>query len=641
VDAPIGASSTGRCVTAVVNGLGAERIGRSASVVVAVLAAIGAVLTDGDLEVSLLMVAAVIAGLVCFDTSMERRLQSFAPWAWLSVAPALKTVPTVWFALRSESGLSFERYDHAGSLLFGVGIFAAVALLARPADRLGSSTIGFEAAVILGSAVTGALAGASLAFLFDSGFGSATAGRLLETPTWFVLSGILAASAVAASHVRSLSFGLTGVLSTACITAGLLAMAVAGRAVDTGWWAVLFAALAVSAVGAEGTLGERTERDRPSNAAVVVALVAGLVAAASAVAARSDRTAWTPGWALLGVMALAMFALAMASKPLDRQAPESAGRHDNGVNTDERALRARARALQALKPDQPSDESPPAIILASRSADAPRGGFADSAGTIANPVPPLVEGRPAASSLDLSDVSATFSDPAPRESTPPDPYAPEPRTPEPRAPEPNAPEPLVAQSSLSDAGLVASAQAAAAVRNAPQTQRHALAPLAQAHHFDPSTGLLSAAGLQHAIAQTFGVPRQAGHITMLMFMIRDLDRIEQEHGRLASAAVTREVADRVGSLLPEGTGARFARSAYAVIFVGDRSNVDETTQWLARVLLQLRAPVEGGSLGDKIDVVASMAQCYESEDAARFVKRVNLGLARAVQLPEPTLVAMP
>ena len=188
---------------------------------------------------------------------------------------------------------------------------------------------------------------------------------------------------------------------------------------------------------------------------------------------------------------------------------------------------------------------------------------------------------------------------------------------------------------------MASAEAAAAVRTAPPVQRHSLAPLAQAHHFDPSTGLLSAAGLQHAISRAFDVQRQAGHVTMLMFMIRDLDQIERDHGRLASAAVTREVAERIGSLLPDGTGARFARSAYAVVFVGDRSNVAETTQWLARVLLQLRAPVEGGSLGDKIDVVAGMAQCYESEDAAQFVKRANLGLARAVHLPEPTLVAMP
>ena len=570
------------------NGLGAERIGRIAAVAIAVLAAIGAVLVDGDLEVMLLMVAAVAAGLVCFDTSMERRLRSFGPWAFLSVAPTLKTVPTVWFALRSESGLSFERYDHGGSLLFGLSIFVAVAMLARPAGRLGPSVVRFDVAVIFGSAATGALAGASVAFLVDSGFGSATAGRLLETPTWFVLSGILAASPIAAGHVRSLSFGLTGVLSTACVSAGLLAMSVAGREIDAGWWAALFAALAVSAVGVDGTLGERTERDRPSNVAVVVALIVGLVAAGSAVAARSERTAWTPGWALLGLMALAMFALAMASKPLDEQAPELMGPQGNGVDAGERLLRARAGAQQALQP--------------APSISALRGG-------------PLPQAPP-------SEVSGpTQSESGPAES--------------------RVRDPLVALVSLSDAGLVASAQAAAAVRIAPQTQRHALAPLAQAHHFDPSTGLLSAAGLQHAIAQTFDVPRHAGHITMLLFMIRDLDRIEQDHGRLASAAVTREVADRVGSLLPEGTGARLASSAFAVVFLGDRSNVTETTRWLARVLLQLRAPVEGGSFGDKIDVAAGMAQCYESEDAAQFVKRANLGLARAVQLPEPTLVAMP
>ena len=628
MDAPISASSTGSCVTAAVKGIGAQRLGRSAAVVLAVLAAIGAVPADGDLEVTLLIMVAVIVGLVCLDTSMERRLQSSAPWAFLSAAPTLKTIPAVWSALRLESGLSFDRYDDAGSLMFGVGIFAAVAVLARPADRLGSSTVGFDAAVIFGSALTGALAGASVAFLLDSAFGSAAAGRLIETPTWFVLSGILAASAVAASHVRSLSFGLTGVLSTACITAGLLAMSVAGREIDTGWWAVLSAALAVIAVGSDGALGERTERDRPSSAGVVVAVVVGLVAAVTAITARSDRTAWTPGWALLGVMALAMFALAMASKPLDEQVRGVPGPQDSGVDTDERALRAPARALQALPPNQASDERSLLVRWDSRSVDAPRGGFADSAGTAAHAAPISAPRGGPSRQVPASAASRAAT------------TAPEPSTPESNPREFSASDPLVVQAWLSDAGLVASAEAAAEVRNAPPTQRHALAPLAQAHHFDPSTGLLSAAGLQHAVAQTFGVPRQAGHITMLMFTIRDLDDIEQEHGRLASAAVTREVADRIGFLLPEGTGARFARSAYAVVIVGDRSNVDETTQWLARVLLQMRAPVEGGSLGDKIDVVAGMAQCYESEDAAQFVKRANLGLARAVQLPEPTLVAM-
>jgi GGDEF domain-containing protein len=612
LDVLIGACSTGSCVAAAVNRAGAERIGRIPAVAIAVLAAIGAVLVDGDLEVTLLMVAAVITGLVCLDTSMEWRLQSFAPWAFLSVAPMLKTVPVVWFALRSESGLLFARYDHAGSLLFGVSIFAAVAVLARPANRLGSSTVRFDAAVIFGSAVTGALAGASVAFLIDSGFGSATAGRLLETPTWFVLAGILAASPIAASHVRSLSFGLTGVLSTACVTAGLLALSVAGREIDTGWWAVLFAALAVSAVGVDGTLGERTERDRPSSVAVAVALIVGLVAAGSAIAARSDRTAWTPGWALLGAMALAMFGLAMASKPLDGQARELPGSQDKGVDTGEHSLRARAGALQALEPNQPGDERHPAVNYASRYVGAPRGGFADSAGTAAATALSPAEGL---STMSRPESHATAARLARIEQSEPAQSAP--------------PESNLAESKVPDPPV------------APQKQRHALAPLAQAHHFDPSTGLLSAAGLQHAIAQTFDVPRHAGHITMLLFMIRDLDRIEQDHGRLASAAVTREVADRVGSLLPEGTGARFARSSFAVIFLGDRSNVAETTQWLARVLLQLRAPVDGGSLGDRIDVAAGMAQCYESEDAAQFVKRANLGLARAVQVLEPTLVAMP
>ena len=561
--------------------LATARITRFVAVAIAAFAAIGAVLVDGDVEVVFLMVAAVISGLVCFDTAMERRLQSFGPWAFLSVAPALKTVPTVWFELRPESGLQFERYDLVGSLLFGLSIFAAVLLLARPAERLARSTVRFDAAVVIGSAVTGAVAGGSVGFLVDNGAGLVASGQLIETPTWFVLSGILAASAIAAGHVRSLSFGLVGVLSIACVTAGLLTLTVSGREIDAGWWASLFAATAVVAVVVDGALGERIERDRHSNVAVVVALAVGLVAAASAVWAWNDGTAWASGWVLLGMTSLAMFALVMVNEPLDNQALKLLGLRGNDVDPVEPVLRVEPvlPGEPMLQPDQFFDELRSVVVPSS---------------------PDLVV---------------------------------------PQAPQVHQ-APQAPQVPLSDPGLVASAQAAAAVRNAPQSERYALAPLAQAHYFDPSTGLLSAAGLQHVIAQTFEVPRHAGHVTMFMFMIRDLDRIEQEHGRLASNMVTREVADRVGCLLPEGAGARFSRAAYAVVIVGDRSNVAETTQWLTRVLLQLRCPVEGGSLGDKIDVVAGVAQCYESEDAAQFVKRANLGFARAVQRPEPTLVAM-
>lgn len=607
-----------------------ERISRVAAVCAASLAAVGVLFSAGELEVTLLMVTAVIAGLVCFDACMNRRVDAFGPWLLLSLAPILKTVPDVWFELRSGTGVLFERYDHAGTLLFGACVFGAVALVSRPSPTLGRSVAGFDAAVILGSATVGGLSGASVAFLLDTGFGSPTAGRLFETPTWFVLAGILAAVVVAASHTPQMPFALSGVLAASTVTSALLAVSVAGRDIDRGWWALIFAALAASAVADRGVLGSTTDRTRRSNAPVVVTLIVGLVAAASAIAARSDRTAWAPGWALLGLMSLAMFALAMASKPLEEQGqtPKASGPLDIGFDDDRRARRARARALTTLDlgigdaqlPAVPTGDSAPA---------------AASAPLAASNLPPVAVPAPA-EPVSRDHVPAAQV----AESPTPDPENPDSGTVARIQPE-SAQVGSAAPAGLSDASLVASAKAAAAVRNAPAAQRHSLAPLAQAHHFDPSTGLLSAAGLQHALARAFDVPRRAGHVTMLMFTIRDLDQIEKEHGRLASAAVTREVADRVSALLPNGDGARFARAAYAVIFVGDRSNTHETTQWLARVLLQLRAPVEGGSLGDKIDVVAGMAQCYESEDAASFVKRANSGLARAVQLVEPTLVAMP
>ncbi len=584
-------------------GMTAERVVRIGAAAAAILAALGALVTTGDLEATLLMGAAVISGLVCLDASMDPRLRAFGPWLLLSLAPVLKTVPDVWFELRIDSGVLFERYDHAGSLLFGVCVLGAMVILARPAGVLGASAARFDTAVILGSATTGALAGVSVAFLFDVGFGSVAVGRLLETSTWFVLAGILAAAVVAASHAQHMPVALSGVCATGAATSVLLALSVAGRDLDRGWWAFLFAALAASAALGGGDLGSRLARDRRSAAPVVVVLVVGPIAAACAIVARSDRTAWSPGWALLGCMSISMFGLALASKSIDEQgeAQTASDPPDRGLDDVRRARRERrerARALEAL--DQSFDEVG-ALTRGTSGSGAGNAGGNRPENTV-----------PSAAVAGSTDAKPVVERPTPVISPP-----------------------------LSDKSMVTEAQAAAAVRTAPQAQRHSLAPIAQAHHFDPSTGLLSAAGLQHALVRAFDVPRRAGHVTMLMFTIRDLDQIDKEHGRLASAAVTREVAERVHALLSSGSGARFSRASYAVVFVGDHANAHETTQWLARVLLKLRAPVEGGTFGDKIDVVAGMAQCYENEDAANFVKRATDGLARAERLAEPTLVAMP
>ena len=581
----------------------AERVVRIGAAAAAILAALGALVTTGDLEATLLMGAAVISGLVCLDASMDPRLRAFGPWLLLSLAPVLKTVPDVWFELRIDSGVLFERYDHAGSLLFGVCVLGAMVILARPAGVLGASAARFDTAVILGSATTGALAGVSVAFLFDVGFGSVAVGRLLETSTWFVLAGILAAAVVAASHAQHMPVALSGVCATGAATSVLLALSVAGRDLYRGWWAFLFTALAASAALGGGDLGSRLARDRRSAAPVVVVLVVGPIAAACAIVARSDRTAWSPGWALLGCMSISMFGLALASKSIDEQgeAQTASDPPDRGLDDVRRARRERRERAQALEALDQSFDEVGALTRGTSGSGAGNAGGNRPENTV-----------PSAAVAGSTDAKPVVERPTPVISPP-----------------------------LSDKSMVTEAQAAAAVRTAPQAQRHSLAPIAQAHHFDPSTGLLSAAGLQHALVRAFDVPRRAGHVTMLMFTIRDLDQIDKEHGRLASAAVTREVAERVHALLSSGSGARFSRASYAVVFVGDHANAHETTQWLARVLLKLRAPVEGGTFGDKIDVVAGMAQCYENEDAANFVKRATDGLARAERLAEPTLVAMP
>ncbi len=618
---------------------------------IAVFVAVGAVLATGQVEVSLFLVATVIAGLVCFDAAMGEKAGSFWPWAALSLAPVMKTVPTVWYELRADNGALSERYDHLGSLLFGLCVLVAVIVLARPAETLGTWIGAFDYAVIAGTAVTAGLAGTSVAFLFDRDFGSVAAARTLESSTWFVIGGLLAATPIAASHARIFSRTLAGILVYAATVAGFLAVSVAGTDVDRGWWAVLFALLTVNAALNRSRVGTRAERDRRSNVAVAVALLAGVVAAGCAITARSDRDSWGPGWALLGVLSLALFLLALSSRPLEEQRDRAIPvPPDIGVDP-ERAALAKARAVASLDRSptaafgrlttaaittatasasmQPRDRVPLPAAATSRvprqvprtiaeasaltvtASSAGAGALAASASSVP-PVKPFAEGPGSPDGIDgaaQADARAASADSSPQ--------------------------------SLSDAGIVASAQAAAAVRTAPHPQRHTLAPLAQAHHFDPSTGLLSAAGLQHAIARAFDVQRKAGHVTILLFMIRDLDQIEREHGRLTAAAVTREVADRVRTLLADGTGARFTRSAYAVIFVGDRSNSAETIQSMAQVLLRLRTPIDAGALGFQIDVVAGMAQCYESENAAEFVQRANQGLARAVRADQPSLVAMP
>ena len=690
--------------------LDAERLVRTSAAAITVIAAIAALLLsdNGDLEVVMLMVGAVAAGLLAFDTAMDRRRKSFAPWMLLSLAPIAKAVPTVWVQVRPADGLLVERYDRAGSLLFGACVFGAIALLARPSRRFGSSTKRFVVAVIAGTAITGALAGASVAFSYDPKLGSVNAGRLLETPTWFVLSGLLAATVIATSQAKKLSFSLTGTLATGAATAAALAFSVVGRDVGLGWWIALFAGFAVSAV--DGKLIGRSTRGRQSSVATVVALIVGLIAAASAISARSDRVAWAPGWALLAIASLAMFALAMASKPADR-----ASRTSQTVDDPEAQARAMAtlqmdpRLDAALTPESSVEEF--ADQLHGRRRRQPVNPESASSATSRSPAGTGFDDVAAAASAESLEQRSS-------QAPPPEPAIPEPQfavdESQPEwaqsvvdesqsewaqsvvdesqsvesqsewaesvvdesqsvesqfavdesqsvesqsvwaqalaGDEPATPEKLaVVDEQPSDGSPAqpptetaeAPIPAAASVGNAPLPPRPTRAPVDQAHHFDPSTGLLSAAGLQRALNQAFAVPRQAGHVTMLMFMIRDIDRIEQQHGRLASAAVTREVADRIAALLPQGTGARFARSGYAIVFVADLSNVDQTTQWLARVLLKLRAPVEGGSLGDKIDVVAGMAQCYEGEDVVPFIARANQGLVRAAQLPEPTLVVMP
>jgi len=603
--------------------------------------ALGTVVTESELEVTFLMVTAVIAGLACFDAAMDRRRSGALPWIALSLAPVAKTVPAVLYELRADSGASFARHDHLGTVLFGVCLLVAVWSVGIASRRLGGDVAVVDSAVVGVVALAACVAGTSVAFLYERDFGSIAVARAIESSTWLLIGGLLAAAAIAAARNRTLSPTLAALVLLTAAVAAVLTMTVIGAEVGPGWWAILAALLAAIALWTDRGLDERPVRDRPSSAPAAIAVVTGIIAAASAIAARSDRDAWPPGWALLGGLSLVLFLLALRSRPADDQ-------------------------LESLQPDVghgARSELPPAPATGGHGADAVRDRLeidtaraiaarrrvdADQASTTASVPEPAGVDAPA---RDVAAEGRAEQNRARREGAeaPGDSGArsaeSEPSTPD----EPGQPDAIgsapafdtAPTAPLSDATFVASAEAAARIRSAPAGRRHSLAPVEQAHHFDPSTGLLSAAGLQHALVQAFGVPRSAGHVTMLLFAIRDMDDIEREHGRLAAAAVTRTVADRIRSLLPDGSGARFRRTAYAVVLVGDRSDDRAAIREMADVLMRLRAPVDTGTSLLRIDVVAGMAQCYERERAAPFVERANLGLARAVQSPEPTLVAMP
>ena len=230
-----------------------------------VLVAVAAIVIDGtEPELTLMMLGAVCAGLVQFDVAMNRRLRSFRPWVLLSIAPAAKTVPSVWNQL-FDNEESFATFDQAGSVLFGVFVFLAVLMLSRSSSDVPALARVLDRLVIVGSATVFALAGASVAFLFDPAFSSVVVARIFETASWFLVGGLLAAVVLSAARSQVLSESLLGVLVVAASTAAVLAITAAGFALDNGWWVVLFAGLTLSAaIPARANLDQRSLRVRHS-----------------------------------------------------------------------------------------------------------------------------------------------------------------------------------------------------------------------------------------------------------------------------------------------------------------------------------------------------------------------------------------
>lgn len=161
------------------------------------------------------------------------------------------------------------------------------------------------------------------------------------------------------------------------------------------------------------------------------------------------------------------------------------------------------------------------------------------------------------------------------------------------------------------------------------------------HLVDPTTGLLSSAGLQERLLAAFAVPRGAGDVSILMIALRNLTAVEQSEGRVGAAQATSEIARRFRENMPEAHTARFATDAFCALIDGSGQDTQTIINRCADVLSEMLEPVHVGDRQIEIDVAASIAQCYAGEDVGSFVGRANLGLERAVAAVDPSLVAMP
>ncbi|MEM7094139.1 MAG: hypothetical protein AAF567_14125 [Actinomycetota bacterium] len=604
-----------------------ERTTKRAALVLIASASVATLLIDGELELALFMAVTVMGSLAAFDVALDRSANAFLPWILVSSAMLGKAVPTVISRLADSTGSTAERLDHIGAVLFG-GCLAVVALLlARPGS--GQAHRERQTAIVTLAGLIAAVGGASAAFGGVGRFGNATAARVFETIGWGTVGVILAGAAIAAggiAHVTSSLAILSGGLAAGATIAAAVA---AGEQPDLGWWAITFAILSLAPLlFRRASLGRRSGRT-PSMVPLLVSIVFAVLGVQAALLAAGDDGTWSPGRFILPIFAVLLLALGLPlyrwaggrEAELDREAKvvfdmlassqvEETPELDQ-ITFDAPTPRPGVASLPPLDPVEPFAETTSApIVSRTVEASAFSGAIGGSGDEQAIDTAVHAEGRSEAA----EPTEPLFS----------------------RPPFSRPPFAVGETAASSDDDQPAPDAAAALDVPAPETE---LDP----HLVDPGTGLRSAAGLQELLIAAFGSgPRSAAEVSIVMVAVRDLDRIEESHGRIAAATAMTELGRRLDAALPAARTSRFTADGFAALIEGPRIDQDAMIARATDALLDLLEPVDvGGSTSLDVDLVASMAQCYDGEDVAGFVGRANDGLQRAVVAAEPTLIAMP
>lgn len=634
---------------------------KTIGLIVATAAAIGALVVDGELELTLFMAAAVAATLACFDAALDRRAHGFWPWLLVSVGVLAKTVPTVLWRLGDEVGASAERFDHLGTVLIALCCAAAVAVVAQPPrGALHRNRLTW---IVLLVGVMTALAGASVAFGGQGSFGSRRSAWVFEVLGWGAAGLILAGAVIGMSTALAPSRSLAAFLAGAMAVALLSARTAAGQTFDLGWWALAFVVIALGSLAVPIAMLGRDGGRRPSLAPTVVAVLGAVFGVQAAILALGDSGTWRPGAFVLPLVAVGLLALGI---PLyrwgatvdDEQDEARAGIAEIFADSQLELEAAEDRGELALPAiaNNPWEhaEAPAAAAAASSPATPVKAASAFSQAVVPSPDEPaapapmpvaadpvVIPGQPttpAPAPAPAPGEAAPVAAPEPAPVAAPTPAAPAPASDPAPAPVPApAPAPVPVSAPAPAPAPVPEPVAAAATEPVTPPAIESLPP----HLVDPTTGLLSAAGLQTRLIETFTEPKGAGEVSILMVALRNLPAIEQADGRVTAAQATTELASRFRQQLPDAHTARFAADAFCALLVGPAQPAQAVMTRYADVLSDLLEPVQIGDKGIEIDVAASMAQCYSGEDVGSFVARANLGLGRAVAAEDPSLVAMP